>query len=166
MKELTQKRLKELLHYSPETGVFTWLVNRKGTASAGVIAGYLNKKGYIRISVDGERYLAHRLAWLYMTGEWPIQTDHDKGNRADNRFSTLCSVNSETNNKNRKIPSNNTSNVIGVYWHKKLEKWYAAIGVSNRLKSLGYFIDKFEAICCRKSAENKYGYHENHGRTT
>ena len=99
-----------------------------------------------------------------MTGEWPDKIDHGKGNRQDNRFKSLESVDTKENTKNRKIPTTNTSGLIGVYWHKAIEKWYAAIGVNGKLESLGYSPDKFEMICARKSAEIKYNYHENHGR--
>jgi len=162
MKNLTQKRLKEVLHYDPDTGVFTRLISI-GNAKPGDIANAVNGEGYIKISIDGKRYAGHRLAWLYVTGEWPDKIDHEKGNRKDNRFKKLQSVSVCKNSKNRKIPKTNTSGLIGVYWHKNIKKWYAAIGVEGKLKTLGYFIDKFEAICIRKSAERKYGFHENHG---
>ena len=65
---LAQKELKELLHYDPETGIFTWLVSPSSKVKAGSIAGHVHLNGYRYIQVNCKRYLSHRLAWLYMTG--------------------------------------------------------------------------------------------------
>lgn len=65
MEHIKHERLCELLHYCPETGIFTWKVTRKGLAKAGTVAGSTNGRGYRQISVDGKLYLAHRLAWFY-----------------------------------------------------------------------------------------------------
>src|SRR5690606_34614864 len=101
---LTQQRLKELLYYDPETGIFTRLVGRSGPrARAGDVAGSDNGKGYIRIYVDGRPYKAHRLAWFYMHGEWPEEIDHRNGERADNRLSNLRPVTRQQNNLNQSI---------------------------------------------------------------
>lgn len=87
---LTADRLRELLSYDPETGEFTRLVSVAPRALAGQKSGDLDSKGYIRLRVDGKRYLGHRLAWFYMTGEWPPeQIDHRNGSRTDNRFTNL-----------------------------------------------------------------------------
>lgn len=68
---LTQSRLKEIIHYNPDTGVFTWLKSRGGAVKAGDVAGVLHHSGYIIIKTGGKIYLAHRLAWLYKSGCWP-----------------------------------------------------------------------------------------------
>ena len=70
--DLTAARLRELLHYDPDTGVFTWRV-RRGVASAGSVAGNTTKDGRVSIYVDNISYRAARLAWLYVYGEWPIK---------------------------------------------------------------------------------------------
>lgn len=89
--KITHKRLKELLHYDPDTGVFTWAVPRKGTGGVGSVAGRSNPSNkYWEICIDYRRYLAHRLAWLYMTGEWPNEDiDHIDRNRTNNAFRNL-----------------------------------------------------------------------------
>lgn len=90
---ITQSRLKELLDYNPETGCFTWLVSRQ-CVQKGDPAGSLHKaKGYIFIRADLARYAAHRLAWLYVYGEWPKkEIDHINGVRSDNRIENLRDV--------------------------------------------------------------------------
>ena len=68
---MNQTRLKELLHYDPFTGIFTWKVTRTGSAKPGTVAGYIKNEGYICIKIDSRSYMAHRLAFLYMLGRWP-----------------------------------------------------------------------------------------------
>ena len=89
---LTQERLRQLLHYEPETGIFTWRVTRNGRNSrAGMRAGVINKKwGHRNLKVDGKGYGAHRLAFLYMTGLLPsLYVDHKNRNPDDNRWVNL-----------------------------------------------------------------------------
>jgi hypothetical protein len=164
---LTQTRVQELLHYDPETGVFTWKVNRRGTARAGSVAGRLHLTGYREIRIDRQRHKAHRLAWLYVHGEWPDgQVDHINGVRHDNRISNLRVVpNQSEQQKNQKKPSNNTSGVTGVYWGKKSRKYYAQIKYQGANKHLGYFDDFEEACMIRWLWEYMLGFHENHGKT-
>lgn len=87
---LTAERLREVLEYDPAIGVFRWLIKPCGQISIGDIAGCRHGEGYVQIRVIGRIYLAHRLAWLYMTGEWPISLiDHRNLDRSDNRWSNL-----------------------------------------------------------------------------
>ncbi len=161
-KIITQKRLKELLHYCPETGDFTRLVRTAYCVQIGDVAGGLTLNGYIHISIDGERYYAHRLAFLYMTGEWPIdQVDHDNQIRSDNRWDNLNQATYATNGKNTSMRSDNTSGVVGVSWHK--QTWRARIEINGKRKHLGCFINIKDAIEARKAANIKYGFHQNHG---
>lgn len=120
---VTQKRLKELLHYEPDTGIFTWLV-AAGSAKIGDFAGCLNNDGYIGISVDRRIYPAHRLVFLYMTGKWPIaQVDHGDQIRSNNRWKNINQATYATNNKNKSMRSDNTSGVMGVSWREKERKY-------------------------------------------
>ena len=86
---LTADRLREILSYAPNTGEFRWLLTR-GRARAGKIAGVVSVYGYRIIRVGGRDYRSARLAWLYMTGAWPLQlVDHIDLNRVNDRWSNL-----------------------------------------------------------------------------
>jgi hypothetical protein len=160
---ITQERLKGLLSYDAETGIFTWISRRIGVKKGSVAGGY-NGKGYWLIYVDGYRYRAHRLAWLYMYGKMPEdQIDHINHDKIDNRISNLREVTNSVNHRNMKKPSNNTSGVAGLYWWDDRQVWQTFIGSRPR-KSLGNYKDFFEAACARKSAERKLNYHINHGK--
>jgi hypothetical protein len=161
---LAQKKLKELLEYNPETGVFTRLTHRNNNAKIGDIAGSKGKNGYVIIYIDGIGYPAHRLAWLYMYGEWPkYHLDHIDHVRHHNMISNLREADVYKNQKNRTINKNNSSGYTGVSWYKLTNRWVAQIRVNNKILNLGYFLDKSEAIKAREEANVKYGYHENHG---
>ena len=148
--ELTQERLKEVLHYTPETGVFTWKVQKPFTAKRGSIAGHLSKNGYVTISIDSHIRLAHRLAWLYVYGEWPaFHIDHIDGNRSNNMIFNLRADPLRQNQQNRRCPSrNNTSGYLGVCWSKSVKKWEAKITENGKRKVIGWYespIDAHEA---------------------
>lgn len=153
---ITADQLRAELSYDPETGVFRRAVARGGQ-DVGVEAGWLNARGYVDINVAGKRYPAHRLAWLYVYGEWPKQTiDHINQQPTDNRLCNLRDVSQGENNRNRGLMRNNTSGVKGVYWHKVSEAWMVCAHVNKRTKALGYFSDWFDAVCARKSWEASY----------
>lgn len=149
---LTQERLKEVLHYDPDTGVFTWKKYRVGT-----VAGHIHKgHGYLTIGVDKKVYLAHRLAWLYVYGTWPVdQLDHRNRVRTDNRISNLRESNQFENAQNKNKASNNSSGYPGVSFHSRDMKYAAYITVSKKRKSLGYFSSAEEAYEARKQAKAK-----------
>lgn len=146
---LTQARLKELLHYDPETGIFTWLVTRGGGASSGRKAGAINRRtGYFRIGLDGKDYLSHRLAWLYSYGSWPTdQLDHIDRDRSNNRISNLRPSNGAGNSNNRGLRSDNTSGFRGVraVKNKKHVRWASYGCVDGKDKYLGRFSTPEEA---------------------
>lgn len=154
---LTQTRLRELLHYNPDTGVFRRLVSRRGfNATAGTVAGWLDKDGYRRIQVDGCRYSAHRLVWFYVHGVFPEkQLDHQNGVRDDNRIANLREATPSQNQANSKPKRNGLK---GVCWNKRLQKWQANITINGKLICLGRFgseIQAHEAYC--KSAQSVFG---------
>ena len=157
-KQLTQKELKRVLDYNPETGVFTWRVNRNNLARAGDIAGCLHH-GYRIISVLGQSYNASRLAFLWMEGYFPeYEVDHINRKPSDDRWVNLRHVTRLCNIRNTSIAKNNTSGIKGVTWHKQNKDWRARIGVLNSVKYLGSYPSKLEAAKARWSAEKKYGF--------
>lgn len=160
---LTQERLKELLEYNPETGVFTWLNKPCKNMESGKVAG-TNIDGYILISIDYKKYLAHRLVWFYVYGYWPEEIDHKNHVRDDNKIANLREVTGKENKKNLSLQSNNTSGVTGVSRHKHSDRWQSSIKVNRKTIFLGYHRGLFEAVAVRKSAELKHGFHENHGK--
>lgn len=163
---LTQKRLKELLHYNPDTGVFTWRSSNSNRVMSGSEAGckLKNRKPYILIRIDGKIYASHRLAFLYMLGDQPKDhVDHIDGNGLNNKWSNLRDVTNQENHKNMKLVKSNTSGICGVSWVKDRLLWHAYIHNSGKRLNLIYTNDFFEACCARKSAERKYGFHRNHG---
>jgi hypothetical protein len=114
---LNWDRLKELLHYDHDTGVFTWRKD-KCSVKAGSIAGGKTCNGYITISIDGTAILAHRLAWFYCFKEWPEKgIDHINRDRSDNRLDNLREADQTLNNYNNSIRKDNTSGYKGVYLH-------------------------------------------------
>jgi len=162
---LTQAELKEILHYSPDTGVFTWLVSCGSVA--GAVAGYLRPNGYITIGINSKHYRAHRVAYVYMVGNLPSEPfdiDHVNGTRSDNRWGNLRVVSRTMNMQNAKRNIKNTSGVTGVCWDINNSKWKSAIVVGYKHINLGRYASWFDAVCARKSAESKYGFHMNHGR--
>lgn len=162
---ITQHRLKELLRYDPETGVFRWLSSPQPSVRKHDVAGTINSKGYRTLSIKRQRYRAHRLAFLYMTGHFPTKgVDHINGITDDNRWVNLRDVDQPENLKNLKISKRNTSGVVGVSWDTSRRRWYAQINCDRCHINLGRFVDKFEAICARKSAENRLGFHLSHGK--
>ncbi len=161
---INQKELKRQLRYDPSTGIFTRLVSRNKSVKVGDVAGGINGDGYIQIRINSKQYKAHRLAWLYMTGEWPKHhIDHDDHIRCNNAWDNLFDVTHQENNKNASKRKDNASGVTGVFWHKVANKWKAQIKIDGKHNPLGLHRDKFEAICARKSAEIKHGFHPNHG---
>lgn len=159
---LTQSRLKELLHYCPETGVFTW-IRCKCESWNGKQAG--TKSGrYRMISINGIDIQAHRLAFLYMDGALPELTiDHINGESRDNRFINLRIAGQLVNGKNRRISTNNKSGVNGVYLMNGRNKWRARVMVDGIEKHLGCFHLLKDAEEARKKADKKYGFTERHG---
>ena len=161
---MDQNYLKKVLSYCPASGVFTWRESR-GPVKAGSEAGCANPHGYIFIRIDTILHRAHRLAWLYMTGDFPEdEIDHINGDKGDNRFANLREASHSQNMQNRKLNKNNKTGTNGVYLHEQSGKWLAFINFEGKKKYLGLFITKERAVEAREQAEKQYGFHENHGR--
>jgi hypothetical protein len=162
---LTAERLRQVLHYDPRTGAWIWLVQNSARRPAGSFAGEVKGSGYVIIGIDGLRYRAHRLAWLYMTGEWPKhQIDHKNTDRSDNRWINIRSATNVHNSFNRSANKNNTSGFKGVTWSKQRKKWFAKINVVGQQVHLGFFDDP--AVASRAYEEAVQKYAGEFGRTT
>lgn len=147
MRVISQEELKENVHYDPLTGVFIWIISNSSCVKIGNVAGGLKNDGYIHIGINGKQYLAHRLAWLYMTGEMPKEDiDHKNGIKSDNWFDNLRQATHKQNQQNRTKPqSNNTTGYLGVIFFKQTGKYAAQISINGKLKYLGYFHTPEEA---------------------
>jgi hypothetical protein len=138
---LRADRLRSLFHYDCSSGKFKRIAVVKG-ARVGSVAGHLKGNGYIHFSIDGKKYGAHRLAWLYMTGELPNgDIDHIDGNRANNAFANLRCVDRSTNLENiRGAKSHNkSSGLLGAYRVANSSRWHSKIQVRGRTVSLGCY---------------------------
>lgn len=152
---LTQEKLKELLHYNPETGIFTWISRPSNRVKIGDNAGCPDKDGYILIGIAGKLYKAHRLAFLYMDGKEPeCDVDHLNMVTGDNRWINLRSATRSQNNMNRKCK--------GYYFSSKQGKYRAIIQHNYKKIDLGGFDTKEEAVSAYNSAVEKY--HGDFGR--
>jgi hypothetical protein len=142
--KVTAEQLRSLLAYDPETGWLTWR-ETKGRAMRGAVAGTM-AHGYRLIRIQSRRYAAHRLAWLYVYGEWPeADIDHINGDRADNRIANLRKATRAENQQNRAIDHANTSGYPGVTYDKARQKWKAHIRKMNKTVNLGRFESAAEA---------------------
>lgn len=162
---ITQSELKKLVHYDPNTGIFTWKKKTGHRIKIGDKAGSDRGDGYFKIRIKYKAYKSHRLAWLYVYGYFPENCiDHINGNPSDNRICNLRLATLSQNQYNRKKNSNNKSGIKGVYWNENKKKWKAVIGLNSKKIHLGYFNDFFEATCCIMSARNKlHGSFKNFG---
>lgn len=152
--DLTAQRLRELLRYDPETGDFTWKVKHTTRSIPGA-QPRATKNGYRLIVVDGEHHRGHRLAWLYMTGDWPVQSlDHIDGNKLNNRFENLRDITQAANSQNIKVATKrNSSGFLGVSPHKT--RFRARIRVNRKLVHLGAFATPEEAYAAYLQAKRK-----------
>lgn len=163
--ELTQAYLKSIVHYDPETGVFTRKAKTSNRIKAGDIMGCVDSNGYLTASIMYRLYRLHRLAFLYMEGCLPpAHVDHINGIRHDNRWANLRHATDSVNRKNSCRSTANTSGVVGVSWDSRRSKWEAYIKADKRHHHLGRYSELADAVSVRKAAEIKYGFHDNHGR--
>jgi len=155
--KITAQRLRERLDYDPETGVFVWKQasdrprewNMRWVGKVAGVKARNYTSSYLLISIDGEKYLAHRLAWLYMTGIWPKAfIDHVNRDSFDNRWSNLREATKAQNGWNRRgADRDGSSGFRGVYRVKVKKKWKWAAKFVKEGKQIhcGYFLDKRDA---------------------
>jgi hypothetical protein len=149
-------RLREVLSYCADTGVFYWKAICCKRMSVGTVAGSVKKNGYVAICVDGNRYPAHRLAWAYVTGQWPAgDIDHINKVPGDNRFANLREA-TRSQNKQNSDYTHGTSKYRGVYWIKKSKKWGAMIEINDQRIWLGSFNQETQAARAYMEARAKH----------
>lgn len=142
---MTHEELSKLTEYDPLTGIFALRVDTL-RRKKGETLGYPHKKGYIAISLGNDKYLAHRLAWFYIHGEWPTdQIDHINMNKTDNRLCNLRVASNAQNQWNTTLCKNNTSGQRGVRWDKQTSKWRVQVDIEGTHVHLGRFSDQAAA---------------------
>lgn len=169
---ITKKELDQIMAYNPETGIFTWLVEKnsyRGKTKIGAPVGHKQQNGYVMTRINGVPYLLHRLAFIAMGQEIDgMEVDHINHLRDDNRWENMRAVSARQNKKNGTLRSDNTSGHVGVFWCKSNKAWVARIFMTKEngkryCKSLGYYKNKEDAVAARESANAAHGFHANHG---
>ena len=140
------------LDYAPETGLFTWRCGQSNV-TAGAVAGSKTKKGYVLIRFMRYQILAHRLAWFWVTGDWPeSQIDHKNGVRDDNRWSNLRPATNAQNLLNRGKNANNSSGFKGVSRCRRTGQYHAYVSIEGRRFFLGYHRSAKDAHAAYRAA--------------
>lgn len=146
---LTQARLKTLVSYDPDTGIFIHLSGRNKGKQAG---GLDNSTGYLQLWLDNKKYRLHTLAWLYVTGSYPLNIiDHKNRIKTDNRFHNLRDTTHSINNRNISLETKTTSGMSGVFWDKKRQKWNVKVNVDGKRVFARYYDSLEEAKAIRLS---------------
>lgn len=158
MNNLTQQDIRKLYDYSSKTGT----IQRRDEGVAGM---YHATNGYLRLRYKGKSCSAHRVIWMYMTGNWPEgDVDHIDHDRLNNRWCNLRVVSRKENMQNASISKSNKSGFTGVGWCRQQRQWRAQIMVDGKSIKLGRFDKVEDAIDARKRANAHYAFHPNHGK--
>lgn len=175
--DITQDFLRSLFEYDPETGVLTWkwrprelFSSDKGwrianSKCAGKPTGCVSYSGYAQVNFFGKILPAHRLIWILIHGECPDEVDHINGVKHDNRLCNLRNVDHGDNTRNAGSRADNSSGTTGVYLRECGRKWRAQINSQGKRVDLGTYGSFEEAVKARASANERFGFHTNHGRT-
>lgn len=132
--------VKKVIDYDPITGIFTWKEYRNQLATPGKVAGCVNSKGYLEITILGKRVKAHRLAWFYVYKEWPENhIDHINRIKTDNSINNLRIASISQNLANKALTKTNTSGLKGAFYNKRMKKWHSSYSFNNKRYHLGYF---------------------------
>ena len=180
--------LRQLLRYDPKTGLFLWKTRSKeffnqpkGGSGKSIEwnaakwnTRYVGRpalikrhgNGYLCGSIFNRAALAHRVAWAIFYGEWPQNSiDHINGNKTDNRIANLRNVPHAGNMRNTKLHKTSSTGVVGVHWAKHMNKWSAEITYDGTKRHLGLFLEFDDAVNARRTAQEHFGFHPNHGRS-
>lgn len=181
MNEIPIDDLRKLVLYNPWTGELIWKPRNVEMFAPGntskeanckswnnKFAGkpalmHLSDTGYRMGSIYGKHFKAHRVIWALAYGWWPKNIDHTNHIKTDNRLDNLSSVDNASNSRNQKYHGKNISGAMGVWKIKTSGKWRASICFNYKTIHLGCYSSLDEAIHARKKAEDKYGFHPNHG---
>lgn len=163
--DLTASYVRSILDYDSSSGAFHWnerplehFKTQHGCSSwnarfAGKRAGSKNGRDYFHIRINGSQYRSNRLAWLWMTGEWPkAHIDHIDCDKTNDRWANLREATHAQNMANKPVQQNNTSGFKGVSWHKQHGKWQAYIKLNGRRRYIGYFDDLEQAAAAYQRA--------------
>jgi len=153
----SQEELHRLFEY--KEGDLYWKIKTNRSMKIGSKAGSLSSNGYIVVSFNNVDYKMHRIIWCYHFGPIAnnLQIDHIDGNRTNNLIENLrLATHSQNNFNNKRAYRNSKSNILGVFWCKKENKWRARITKNNKKIHLGYFVNQEDAIAARKAGELQY----------
>lgn len=141
----TIERLKEVLNYDPLSGIFVWKISLTNSVPAGSIAGTEHNKGYLYVGIDGVKFYLHRLAWFYMTGEWPIEIDHEDLNKKNNVWTNLRKADRVSNGQNVKVKAVSSTGVKNVYFEERRNKYRVSVRANGKRNFVGYYLTLDEA---------------------
>lgn len=155
---LTHDELLRILNYNKDSGIFKWkFLKINNQVNVGDEAGSYGNGGYITIQINKILYKAHRLAWFYVTGNWPKdRIDHKDSITNNNCFDNLREANASQNSYNYSKPITNTSGIKGVSYHKQTKKWRARINYDGKMHHLGLFDTIELAAIAYAEASKKY----------
>ena len=157
--DISIERVRELLNYCPETGIFTRAITTgyRCCHKAGDVVGTTRREGYVFVGIQCRQYAAHRLAWVIMHGRWPdADIDHIDGNKSNNRFVNLREATRSENNQNISVSrKHNETKLLGVSFRKDTKKFQARIYVYGKAIKLGCFATAEEASSAYIAAKSK-----------
>ena len=149
---LTHARLLEAVRYDPETGHF-WRLGLRGSAPKDKPLGHVEKNGYRRITIDQETHQANRLAWFYMTGEWPkLTVDHIDLDRDNNAWANLRAATHSQQHAN----TPGRLSIKGAHWNRFRGYWQSQIIVQGKCYWLGRYETPEEAHEAYVSAAKRF----------
>jgi len=153
---ITQEQVRKLFDYNPETGILTNKTHRNSRAKKGETSGCTLSTGYLQVTIDRKRYLAHRLCFLHYHGYLPKILDHVDNIKHHNMIDNLRAATTQENAFNKKISSNNTSGVKGVFWDGTYNKWRASISINGKKRYFGSYYDIEDARKAVEDAREKH----------